>query len=98
MFPPWEYRDSLANGDDAYYVLSFGPFRLAPGAQLSLAFAYIAGERFHTDPANGINLINGQPSKWYENVSFDDIAKNATWAEWIFDNPGVDTDSDGYAG
>jgi hypothetical protein len=98
MFTPFGYRDSLANGDDAYYVLSFGPFRLAPGAQLSLAFAYVAGENFHTDPNNEINLINQQPLKWYENVSFDDIALNATWAEWIFDNPGVDTDSDGYAG
>ncbi|MCM2272651.1 MAG: hypothetical protein NDJ18_08885 [candidate division Zixibacteria bacterium] len=98
MFPPFEYRDSLANGDDAYYVLSFGPFRLAPGAQLSLAFAYIAGENFHTDPNNGINLINKQPTTWYQNVSFDDIALNSMWAEWLYDNPGVDTDSDGYAG
>ncbi len=98
MFPPYEYRDSLANGDDAYYVLSFGPFRLAPGAQLSLAFAYVAGENFHTDPDNGYDLINKWPNKWYDDVSFEDIALNATWAEWIFDNPGVDTDSDGYAG
>lgn len=98
MFPPFGLRDSLANGDDVYYVLSFGPFRLAPGAQLSLAFAYVAGENFHTDPTNGQHLVNRQPVQWYQHVSFDDIALNATWAQWIFDNPGVDTDSDGYAG
>jgi hypothetical protein len=98
MFPPWNIRDHLADGDDAYYVLSFGPFRLSPGATVSLAFAYVAGEDFHTDPANGVNLTNKQPLEWYKNVSFDDLALNAMWAEWLFDNPGVDTDSDGYAG
>lgn len=30
--------------------------------------------------------------------NFDDLQLNSVWAEWIFDNPGVDTDGDGYRG
>jgi hypothetical protein len=31
-------------------------------------------------------------------VNFDSLGSNATWADWVYDNPGVDTDSDGYSG
>ncbi|MCH7649157.1 MAG: hypothetical protein IIA83_11195, partial [Thaumarchaeota archaeon] len=31
-------------------------------------------------------------------MNFKDFLVNARWAGWIYDNPGVDTDSNGYAG
>ena len=39
-----------------------------------------------------------KPEKYYTNVDFSDLVTNARWADWIYDNPGVDTDGDGYAG
>jgi len=86
-----------ADGKDTRYLLSFGPFDIEPGQTLPLSFAYIAGEDFHTDPAN----INNLPYNWeafYENVDFTDLDINATWADWIYDNPGVDTDKDSFYG
>ncbi|HOZ09081.1 MAG TPA: hypothetical protein PKW75_12425, partial [candidate division Zixibacteria bacterium] len=35
---------------------------------------------------------------FYDSLHFEDFAENARWAGWIYDNPGVDTDSNGFAG
>jgi len=95
--PPAQWIDSIIAGVDSRYLLSVGPFSLDPGQTLPLTMAYVAGMRFHTDPYNHNNLPL-YPERWYERVHFDSLSTNATWAEWIYDNPGVDTDSDGYAG
>jgi len=97
VMPPVEWIDSVVAGLDSRYLLSFGPFALDPGQVLPFVVAYVAGMNFHRDPNNLQNLPD-YPELWYENVSFDSLGKNAMWAEWIYDNPGVDTDSDGYAG
>ena len=46
-------------------------------------------------PICGTSII---PTDYYDQLSFEDIGKNALWASWIYDNPGVDTDGDGYKG
>ncbi len=95
--PPAEQAAIWATGLDTRYILSFGAFSIEPGQALPISLAYVAGIDFHTDPDNLLNLPNN-PDSWYENVNFDSLGVAATWAEWIYDNPGVDTDSDGYAG
>ncbi len=97
--PDWEplvnqnLCQSISKGYDTRYLLSFGPFNLSPGAFLPLSFAYVMGEGFHpsnkkdngkylTDPA----LFN--PKLWYSNLDFTNLALNAIWAGWIYDNPG----------
>ena len=77
--------------------LSFGSVDLGPGAELNFGFAVLAGERLHTDPDNLANLPDN-PSAFYHHLDFSDLAKNAVWAQKIYDNPGYDTDGDGYAG
>jgi len=86
-----------ATGLDTRYVLSFGPFDVEPGQTLPISLAYVAGANFHLSEDNFANLPNN-PDSWYEGVNFDSLGSNATWADWVYDNPGVDTDSDGYAG
>ncbi|UCC44309.1 MAG: hypothetical protein JSU65_14575, partial [Candidatus Zixiibacteriota bacterium] len=91
----------LADGFDTRYLLSFGPFDIEPGQVLPLSFAVVAGEELHSDPTNIGNLAEGpayDPEEYYANLDFSALGDNATWAEWIYDNPGVDTDSDGYSG
>ena len=95
--PPPQWIDSVVSGLDARYLLSCGPFALDPGQTLPLTFAYVAGMNFHRVPDNIENLPD-YPERWYENVYFDSLYRSSMWAEWIYDNPGVDTDSDGYAG
>jgi len=84
-------------GLDPCYLLSFGPFGLEPGQSLPLTFAYVAGTHFHRD-AHIYRFLPDYPEIWGERIWFDRLALNAMWAQWIYDNPGVDTDSDGYAG
>jgi len=95
--PPQEIAGRYAVGIDVRYLLSFGPFDVDPGQSLPISLAYICGENFHTDGDNFFNLPNS-PDTWYEGVNFDSLGVNATWAEWVYDNPGVDSDSDGYSG
>ncbi|MGD8604692.1 MAG: hypothetical protein PVF49_08970 [Anaerolineales bacterium] len=90
-FPCWNHPS---------YLLSVGPYDIEPGGEISIPFAYVMGKDFHRVPGNTQrNLVdNYDPDAFYENVDFSDIARNARWAEWIYDNPGFDTDGDGYAG
>ncbi|MBU0984720.1 MAG: hypothetical protein KKA42_12660, partial [candidate division Zixibacteria bacterium] len=98
--PPPDEVDIWATGLDTRYLLSFGPFDIEPGQSLPVSLAYVAGENFHSDPGN-FPRFESDPTDWqryYAGLNFDDLGLNATWADWIYDNPGVDTDSDGYAG
>ena len=38
------------------------------------------------------------PDKYYSKLNFNNLATNAKWASWVYDNPGLDTDGDGYSG
>ena len=82
---PLAYPPGIDSINDTRYLLSFGPNDLPAGDTLVMIFAYVGGEHFH----------NGNP--WCE-WSFDDLAINASWAYTVYDNPGVDTDSNGYSG
>lgn len=95
--PPQDRVRDWARGLDVRFLISFGPFDIEPGQTLPISWAYLCGENFHTDPGNLDNLPDN-PEEWYNNVDFSDLGTNATWASWVYDNPGVDTDNDGYAG
>lgn len=90
-------KDNYADGFDTRYLLSFGPFNIDPGEILPLSFAYVAGHNLHQSEDNG-NFLPSNPTAYYKGLNFKDLQVNSRWAEWIYDNPGVDTDSDGYAG
>jgi len=96
--PPSDAAD-FANGYDCRYLLSFGPFDIDPGQTLPVSFAWVAGENLHTSPTALEGLFDPlQPSTFYNTLDFSELALNARWASWVYDNPGVDTDDDGYAG
>jgi len=96
---PPEDADVYARGYDARYLLSFGPFNINPGAKLPISFAWVGGADFHTDPSAFATVFTpDDPEPFYEYLNFADYALNARWASWVYDNPGYDTDDDGYAG
>jgi len=97
LLPPQELARDIADGRIQRFLLSYGPLDIAPGTEFSFAFCIVAAENFHLAPNNGANLPDN-PDLWYDNVDFSGLAKNAVWAEKIYDNPGYDTDGDGYAG
>lgn len=99
MKPPEVLGGLVSKGFDTRYLLSFGPFTVNPGDRLPISLAYLAGEGFHTDHNSYANTLElGDPASYYENLDFTDLGLNARWASWIYDNPGVDTDGDGYFG
>ncbi|HKK20572.1 MAG TPA: hypothetical protein VJ983_03790 [candidate division Zixibacteria bacterium] len=97
LLPPQSTAGNWSTGLDTRYLLSFGPFDIDPGEKLPISFAYVAGADFHHDK-NNIDNLPSNPDAYYSNVNFDSLGTNAAWASRVYDNPGVDTDSDGYAG
>ncbi|MCK4461655.1 MAG: hypothetical protein KAW46_07605 [candidate division Zixibacteria bacterium] len=97
LLPNQEQATEYADGFDTRYLLSFGPFEIRPGQTLPISFAYLAGENLHPVEGNRANLPD-HPERYYQNLDFADLAHNAMWASWIYDNPGVDTDGDDYSG
>ncbi|MDH4156409.1 MAG: hypothetical protein OEW00_03935 [candidate division Zixibacteria bacterium] len=95
--PPGAQAGDYTDGFDTRYLLSFGPFNISPGEELPISFAYMAGADFHRTLDNLDNLPD-DPSLFYDNLNFTTLAANSRWASWIYDNPGVDTDSNGYYG
>lgn len=97
--PPPENADSLADGHDCRYLLSFGPFDIAPGQKLPVSFAWVGGTDLHSSPGNWNALFDpANPDPWYRLLDFSNLAQNSRWASWVYDNPNVDTDGDGYFG
>jgi hypothetical protein len=82
------------------YVLSVGPFDIPAGTSVPLTIGYIGGEGFHRFPdAYKRHMdVDFNPEVFCRTLDFDDLAENAVRADWVFDNPGFDTDGDGYAG
>ena len=97
--PPPENADSLAAGWDVRYLLSFGPFEILPGQRLPISFVWLGGENLHAHPTDFADLFDPrEPEKYYASWDFSDLARNSRWASWVYDNPGMDTDGDGYRG
>ncbi len=89
----------IADGFDARYLLSFGPFDISPGEVLPVSFAWVLGEKLHRNPDDYEKYFNiNEPERYYDTWDFSDLAKNSIWASWVYDNPGFDSDGDGYMG
>ncbi|MEE9441507.1 MAG: hypothetical protein V3V99_02420 [candidate division Zixibacteria bacterium] len=95
--PNWLSR--IAAGAKIYGVLSVGPIDLEPNETTHFTTALVFGDEFHSRPHDYYTKMNiYQPDDFYNTLNFDNLIENATWASFTFDNPGVDTDGDGYSG
>jgi len=97
--PPSELAENIADGFDTRYLFSFGPFNLEPADSLLITIGYIAGADFHVKTNDfAFNFDSQNPIEFYDKLDFSDLGLNSTWAAWVYDNPGIDSDSDGYFG
>ncbi|MBN4076373.1 hypothetical protein JYT16_01510 [Gemmatimonas aurantiaca] len=86
-------------GGSVRFLLSYGPFKLFPGKSVPLTFAFVGGKNVHRKAGDFRNLHDPLDAEPYLSaLDFSDLAINSRWANWIYDNPGVDTDFDGYRG
>jgi hypothetical protein len=91
--------DITATGKFSNTILSSGPFSLGRGQELVFAVAVVAGDSVHHDPTAHETLFDPKyPGPFYNQLDFSNLAENAMWAKWVYDNPGVDSDGDGYFG
>jgi hypothetical protein len=56
----------------------------------------LGGDALHTDPT--VTFDCNDPYGYVRSLDFSSLAFAATWASWVYDNPGVDSDGDGYRG
>jgi hypothetical protein len=90
---------NLADGYDTRYLLSFGPFDIGVDDTLPLTIGYIAGDKFHVKPDDFQKYFDANnPDVFASKLDYTDFATNALWAGWVYDNPGLDTDGDGFKG
>ena len=97
LFPP-EAAIGLANGADSRFLLSVGPFNLEVGESIPFTFALLAGEKFHTDPANfashfqypQADFLDAARIQAYQNrLSLGALIANARMAKNVFDNENI---------
>ncbi|MEE9441505.1 MAG: hypothetical protein V3V99_02410 [candidate division Zixibacteria bacterium] len=89
----------LANGATTTPILSAGPINLEPNETTHFTTALVFGDEFHRYPHDFYTKFHGyRPDDFYNTLNFDNLIENAKWASFTFDNPGVDTDGNGYSG
>jgi hypothetical protein len=82
--------DAKKNGqpvgaEDTRFLLSTGPFTINPGQSLPITLGYFCAENFYK---------GGDKNQ----MDFSDLDLNARWVQFMYDNPNVDTDGDGFYG
>ncbi|RKZ24889.1 hypothetical protein DRQ20_06175, partial [bacterium] len=83
--PIYAWPAGVDSINDTRFLLSTGPFYLAPGESVRIAFALFGGYEFHNS-----YIIN--------DYSFDSLVSSAWKIAYFYDIPGIDTDGDGYRG
>ena len=96
---PAVMRD-IADGGQLRVLISSGPLPdLQPGDSIPFSFALFSGRNLHASPTNfDENFDDRNPKPFLDGLDFSDLILSARAADRLFDNPGVDTDGDGYAG
>ncbi|MCD6249342.1 MAG: hypothetical protein J7J98_03290, partial [candidate division Zixibacteria bacterium] len=94
--PPTRLAEMAASGWPSYVYYSFGPFDIGVNEHINFTIAVVGGDNVHTDPL--AHFDPNFPQQFYDQLDFSELATNARWAQWVYDNPGYDTDSDGYCG
>jgi hypothetical protein len=97
--PEPEQGENIANGFAFDGLLSIGPFDLSPDSCVNIGFALLGGDNFNPGYETSVLLLDPQHPEAYEShLDFTDLLRNAEWASWVYDTPGLDTDGDGWAG
>ncbi len=97
--PPTVLSRAISRGGFNWFMISSGGVDLPPGAKASFTIAIVGGENVIAGPTDYANrFYPDDPSIYYSGLDFSDLALNTRWAKWVYDNPGIDTDGDGYFG
>ncbi|MBN2227633.1 MAG: T9SS type A sorting domain-containing protein [candidate division Zixibacteria bacterium] len=88
LYPNQDIAADIANGYDARFLISIGPFELDPGEHLRLMYAMFTADAVHIDPTNLDNLPDN-PAAYVGNLNFDNLLLTAdrveSYAETLLD-------------
>jgi hypothetical protein len=99
LSPPPEATEIAEGYTGNIIYLGAGPFDMVPNQTVHFTYAIVGGDNVHVNPTDFATYWNPyNPNAFYETLDFTELATNARWAKWVYDNPGVDTDGDGYFG
>ncbi|MFH1372594.1 MAG: dockerin type I domain-containing protein [bacterium] len=76
MYPNQDLAPTLADGIDARFLMSVGPFDLLPDSSVRVLYATFTGDSVHTDPTNLGNLPS-DPDSYLANLDFLHLLENA---------------------
>lgn len=97
--PPPDNAESMADGHLPEMVISSGPVDIPPGGAARMAVVYVIGEHLHSDRWAYHNLWDpNYPVEFARQLDYSDLLENIRWAKRIWDNPGIDTNSDNDSG
>lgn len=84
---------NIANGLDSRICISSGPLPvLEAGQTVPFTVAFVAGGNVHRTANNPLDPLN--PQSFIDRLDFRDMASNAWWAGFVWDNFGFDTNPD----
>ena len=88
MYPVEGFAENLSNGYDTRFLMSVGPFNLAPDASERVIFTTFTGENVHVNPNNAEDNLYGvyAPSTYRSNLDFSDVVAVANSARDFVDN------------
>ncbi|UCD64129.1 MAG: T9SS type A sorting domain-containing protein [Candidatus Zixiibacteriota bacterium] len=80
MYPPQSKAEDYTDGCDTKFLMSYGPFELAPDSSIRLIFAMFTADHVHWLTWNPLNLPDN-PTGYLANLDFSDVLANAGRAE-----------------
>lgn len=99
FLPPPARAAGISRGAEIRMLMSVGPVSLFAGQSIPFTVAIIGGENIHRQPDNFENLFDPvNPDVFLKSLDFSSLQINSRWAGWVYDNPGTDTDNDGFRG
>jgi len=83
--PPSPIAEDIASGWYGSSLYSFGPFDIGVNERFSFTIAVVGGDNVHADPY--AHFDPNFPQAFYDQLDFSELATNARWAQWVYDNP-----------
>jgi hypothetical protein len=84
--PPAPARaQDFANGYDTRFLISIGPYDVAPGDSVVIYFSVVMGPQLHVDPSDFLTYFDyASPGTFYDRLDFDPLIINAAKADSVY--------------
>lgn len=83
--PPTPYAPDIAVGCDTRFLISVGPYDVAPGDSVVIYFSVVMGSQIHVDPSDFLDYFDSDaPGAFYDRLDFGPLHANAGQADSVY--------------